>query len=236
MDDVLAQPLGVQSPQQAQQEQWHREQERRSFDVIRVKNPTSKDYFVEWDHRYHKVPAESTADVPRFVATKYCRDMKDKIIHEMGQRMHDEHIAYRVKNGQPAYNNKYEENYATYMTEPYPKTNDWELAAKIYADLWVGLVMEWGKDVPTNVNPRAGEVDSVPAEVKLLQSLETKKVSNSLPVQESPAEMFTNIPPQPATPQYAPPVTPEAPFSFGSMKEELEKEVTLEERADRTSE
>ena len=38
-------------------EAWHKEQFRRSFDTIRVKNPTDKEFFVEWDHRYHRVPA-----------------------------------------------------------------------------------------------------------------------------------------------------------------------------------
>lgn len=226
MDD-LAQPLGTQTPNQATQEAWHREQERRSFDIIRVKNPQSKDYFVEWDHRFHKVPAQSTADVPRFVATKYCRDMKDKIIHEMGQKMHDEQIVDRAKKGLAAFNNKYEENYATYMTDSYPKTNDWNLVAKIYADLWVGLVMEWGKDVPVDVNPKSGEVDSVPAEIKLLQSLDNKKVTDSLPVTgESDIFQTAPIPQQPTAP-----VVPETPFSFGDLKEQvskkdLEKEVT----------
>lgn len=214
MDDPFssAVPYGTQDPAQAKGEAWHREQYRRSLDVIRVKNPTQKDFFIEWDHRFHKVPAQGTADVYRFLATNYCRDMKDKIINEMAQKLHDESIADRAKKGLPAFNNKYEENYATYMTDPFPKTNDWNLAGKIYADLWVGLVSEWGKDDPREVNPRAGEVDLKPEETKLLESLQSKRVSSS----PMPVHGETQV--------------PEPSFSFSSMKqqvnkEELEKEV-----------
>jgi len=216
MDDpfAAAAPYGAQDPVQAKGEAWHAEQYRRSLDIIRVKNPTSKDFFIEWDHRFHKVPANGTADVYRFLATNYCRSMKDQIINEMNQQMHDEAIVERQKKGLPAFNNKYEENYATYMTDPYPKTNDWNLAAKIYADLWLGLVSEWGKDNPNEVNPRAGEVDQKPEEIKILESMQTKRVT-SVPMA---VQGETQV--------------PEPAFSFSSMKqqvnkEELEKEVSV---------
>ena len=216
-----AQDPSTPDPKTAGEEAWHREMYRRSFDTIRVRNPQDQDYFVEWDHRYHRVPANGTADVPRFVAVKFCRDMKDKIIHEMGDQMHAEAIEERKKKGLPAFNNKYEENYATYMTDPFPKTNDWNLAAKIYADLWVGLVNEWGKDTPTYTNPRAGEVDIVAPEQKLLDTLQNKRVEDTKNVSHPPTEPdFTHI--------------PENPFKFSEIKDnltkdELAKEVTADD-------
>jgi len=169
--------FGVPKPRTPQQEVWHREMARRSLDIIRVKNPDKEDFFVEWDHRFHRVPGNATADLPRYIATTYCRDKATDIINKMNQKLHDEFIEARRKKGLPEYTDKNVENNETYMTQTFPKGNDRVLLTKIYGQLWVGLVTEFGKDEPTmNNNARQGEVDLTPLEQKILMDLENRKV------------------------------------------------------------
>lgn len=165
------------------EENWHKEQERRSFDVIRVKNPTNKDYVVEWGKpaTYHRVPANGTADVFRYIATKYCRDMKDLLINEFNQKKHDEEIAERRKKGLAQFESKWHENEATYARPDYKKTNDVKEAVAIYSELWVGLVSEFGKDQPV----QTGSFDNIPTsdEIKALESVANRKISD---IEEKP--------------------------------------------------
>jgi hypothetical protein len=85
MDDTIPGPLDNPSG-----EAFKRELYRRSLDSIRVYNPTDEDYFVEWDGHNHRVPGKNkdTGEgkgmriLPRYIAEKYCREMKNKLINE----------------------------------------------------------------------------------------------------------------------------------------------------------
>lgn len=182
MDDTAFSPsnntVGYSNSQSLKEEAWHREMRRRSNDVIRVSNPTNEDFVVQWDYNYHRIPANSTADVPRYIATKYCRDMKDKIINDQNQKKHDEELKERRKSGFPDFKNKYEENQETYERQDYVRTNNYTVSAEIYDKLWVGVVYEFGKDLPPRKDPRSGEVDITPDEIKILQNLDKKRVSD----------------------------------------------------------
>jgi hypothetical protein len=171
--------FGIRRPYTPSEQQWHREMERRSFDVIRVKNPDKEDFFLEYDHRFHKVPANGTADIHRYLAVNYCRDKAVDIINQINDKLHREDLEKREKSGLPRYKDKYEENWDTYMSNKYPKTNDKDLLTKIYSDLWIGLVYEFGKDEPVFVDKRSGEVDLTPLELKILRTLEGRRVDIS---------------------------------------------------------
>jgi hypothetical protein len=195
MDEDAFSVFGVAKPRTPQQEQWHREMERRSFDIIRVKNPDTVDFFVEWDHRFQRVPAGGTADMARFWAVTYCRNKAVDIINKMGEKLHKEDLEERAKKGLPSYKDKNEEQNETYMTQRYPKTNDRALLTKLYSELWVGLVYEYGKDVPSSApqDARAGEVDLTPLEQKILMELENRRVD--LKQEEKPiVQPVTNVP------------------------------------------
>lgn len=188
--------FGVRKPRTPQEQEWHREMERRSYDIIRVKNPDNFDFFVEWDRRHQRVPALGTADMARFWAVKYCRDKTVDIINRMNDKLHKEDLEERARKGLPSYKDKYEENAETYSTQRYPKTNDRELLTKIYSQLWVGLVYEYGKDMPPMAaqDPRAGEVDLTPLEQKILMELEGRRVD--LSKEEKPAVRPTFVEPE----------------------------------------
>jgi len=59
-----------------------RELQRKSLDSIKVLNITSEDYIVYWDKYPHRVPANSSAVLPRYIATKYVKEMTDKMQQE----------------------------------------------------------------------------------------------------------------------------------------------------------
>jgi hypothetical protein len=213
----VTQVFGVRKPMTTKEEIFHRELERRSLDIIRVKNPDQADFFVEWDKRYWKVPAQATLDVPRYIAIKYCKDKAVDTVNKLTDKMHIKDMEERSAKGLPAFESKWQEAQATYEQPRYPKTNDKELLSKLYSVYWVGLVYEYGKDTPVQYQNQAeAELDMTPIELKIIAELENRRVDlgKETPVQvqePSPFKGFTETP-----------VT---------TKEELAKEVTVDEPA-----
>lgn len=196
MDDVN-EIFGT-KPQSAVEEAWHREQNRKQFDIIRVKSPTSvtvkgvsydlnlmpqamKDHYIMYDiEQYQKVPFGSTIDIPYPRAMLYVKHRKDTIVNYINAKMHDEFIANRRKKGFPDYKDKAEENHETYETQEYPKGNDEELIAELYDQMWMGMTIRAAQDRPPNLdNPRAGEMDMRPNEIRVMESLSRKVVDTS---------------------------------------------------------
>lgn len=230
MDDNFAN-FGGDRIKTPNEEAWHREQERKKYDIIRIKNPTGQDFYVKYDtNQYQKVPANSDIDVPRYIATRYIVHMKDYIVNETAKKMHDDYLKERKEKGHPEYKSKWEENEETYLSSEYPKTNDPKIMAEIIDKLWIGLVYEFGRDVPPdNQNPRSGEVDLTPPEIKILAGLEKRRVSP----EDKPMATFVpqhETPPMPpAPPSEAPEVLTNIPSPFSSMNERLDaNEVTRE--------
>lgn len=213
MDD-LSQAMGGIRPQSPIEEAWHNEQRRKQYDIIRVNNPTNEDFYVMYDvNQYQKVPANSKIDVPRYIATRYITHMKDRIINAMIADKHQKDMEERDKKGFPGYKSKWEENQETYMSSSYPKTDDPKLMTDVIDGLWVGLVYEFGRDIPPeNVNPRSGEVDLTPPEMRILENLDKRRVDPS----DTPVRTYQ--------PTYTPPpsqVPVAPPSSFSQMNERL---------------
>ena len=208
MDDIF-QEMGGARPKTPIEEAWHQEQERKKYDIIRVKNPTSQDFYVKYDtNRFQKIAANSTVDVPRYIAVRYITHQKDAIIHAMAQQKHDEYMKERDEKGLPRYKSKYEENEETYNSSEYPKSNDPKLMEQIISDLWVGLVYEFGRDIPPQtMDPRAGEVNLTPADVQIMEKLDKKRVDP----EDQPVTTYTSAP-IPSSPIASAPL-PESGFS-----------------------
>jgi hypothetical protein len=223
MDGFLNDIGGGQRPMSLVEEAWHQEQKRKMYDIIRVANPTNEDFWVAYDTNQHqRIPANSTIDIPHYIAIRYVNHMKNHLIHREAQRMHDAQLAERDKKGLPRYTDKYTENKETYETTPYPKTNDPAKIADIYGQLWVGTVYEFGRDkMPTNQDPRSGEVNLAPVEQQALEALSKRRVSP----EDGPLAQFQARPstPPPATPP--PPLQP--PTGFADLSHKLDpSEVT----------
>lgn len=202
------------APKTPVEEAWHKEQERKKYDVIRIKNPTSKDFYVKYDiGQFQLIPANLTKDVPQYIAIRYLIHMKDQIINDMIEAKHDKDIEERVSKGFPQFKSVWEENQETYLTAGYPKTDDAKLIAAIFEELWVGIVYEFGRDIPPgNANPRSGEVDLTSPEMKIMEGLSKKRVPDS--------GAFAPVVPS----------APVIPSTFAQMNEQLDaSEVTASE-------
>lgn len=216
------------------EEAWHTEQRRRQYDIIRVKNPTNDDFYVEYDVNQHqRVPANSTVDVPRYIATRYVSHMKDKIVHDLSQKMHDDTIKERNAKGFPNYKSKWEENEETYNSADYPKSNDPKIIVPLINELWVGLVYEFGKDTLPPQDSHSGEVNLSPIEQQVIEQMETKRVDPAdAPViqqnfQPQPIQQFTQSNPTPKSDFVAQPEEDKP--DFGSLNETLDQKLTPEE-------
>lgn len=224
MDDIQ-QAFGGQRPITPIEEAWHNEQRRKQFDVIRVANPTNKPFYFEYDtNQFKRVEANSTLDIPRYMAVRYVKHMKDKIINDMIQEKHDKEIEERKAKGFPGFKSKWEENEETYSNSSYPKTDDPELMTQVMDNLWVGIVYEFRQDqLPEELDPRRGEVDMKPSEVKIMDNLNSKRVAptqQSVTHQQAPSFVPQSMP-QPQQPYQS---------GFSRMNESLSSdEVTINE-------
>lgn len=217
----MDQDIFGQKPKTPIEEAWHKEQERKKYDIIRVKNPTNDDFYVMYDVNQHqKVPANSVIDVPRYIATRYVQHMKDKIVHERAQKMHDAFIAERTKKGLPAYTDKAVENNETYLRQDFPKTNDPKIIEELANELWVGIVHEFGRDVPPPMaNESSGQINLTAPEMQALEKLEHKRVTDTPMEVRSQAYV-----PEPSTASI-----PTPPSGFATMSQKLSaSEVTQE--------
>lgn len=182
MDDIFGQ-----KPKSPREEAWHQQQRQQTYDIVRIKNPTNKDFYIRYDtNQYQKVPANSTLDVPRYKARWYIKHMKDEIINTMIQEKHDAEIADRKKKGFPDYKSKWEENQETYVSESYPKTDDPKLMRDIISELWVGLVLENKSDAPPTGAPTT-QIDLSSSESKILESFENRRITDEVRTVVSPA-------------------------------------------------
>lgn len=167
----------------------HREMYRKSLDKIRVYNPTEQDHVVVWDGFKHVIPSKhkdmgwgkGERVVDRYIAEKYCRDMKNKLIYEQGEEFVEKLIERAT-----------EDMRIKYQTDPYekqrlynqaPSINDEKLIKKIYDTLWLGVEEKFGIDEIVEEND--GIEDNRPVEERILLDMDR-------PVKRPTVEEVTN--------------------------------------------
>lgn len=123
-----------------------REMERKSLDVIRVYNPLGEPFRFMYDSRWFSVPAKGTKDIERFLARHYFHKIAEFIIGQQMLEKGEELLARREKQGQPPFLNKYDENKAIWDNTP--RLDNPELLEKIGDSVILGLVEEYGLDLP----------------------------------------------------------------------------------------
>lgn len=176
-----------------------REMERKSLDIFMVYNPTDKDYFLEWDKRYHRIPARDKdmgfgpgkMELERYLTEKYAREMKNYLINEMAKKQGEDLIAKRKAEGKPDFLDKFEENKEVW--DKVYKTNNPKLIEEVYGDVVLGLVREYGLDRPEDL---PGEVmDTKTPEERIMENMK-KQYKPEVPVDEKPKK--PTHPPKPA--------------------------------------
>src|SRR3990167_1304515 len=129
------------------------EMERRANDILRVYNPTDKDYVIEWDRKngtkLFRVPAKSEASLLRYIAEKYIHEMFEKITTEKIDQSVIIENKRRGDKGFPVMN-RWQEQLQFEGSVSNITPDD---ARKIIAVLYVGLDQEYGIDRIPSAQP-----------------------------------------------------------------------------------
>lgn len=117
-----------------------------SLDIIRIYNPLEFDYKYMWDGYWNTVPAKSYKDVPRYKAKHFFKNISQYLIGQMQIKQGNDLLKKRDDRGLDKILDKYQEN--RQIWDQVPKLNDENLLNQIAEDVLIGLVEEYGKDLP----------------------------------------------------------------------------------------
>lgn len=134
-----------------------REMQRRSLDTLRILNPLDYPFRYQWDGFWHSVPAHGTKDVERYLANHYFKKISATIIGLQAQAFGDQLLKLREKQFGKSFIDKYEENKEVW--DRAPRIDDPDLLKQILDTVIVGLVEEYGMDLPIEGAPDVPKVD-----------------------------------------------------------------------------
>lgn len=154
-----------------------REMYRKSRDTIRIFNPLAIQFRFMHDSFWHTIPAKGTKDVERYLADLYFRKIAQHIIGEMGIKQGEALLVKRKKSGQPDYLDKYAENREIW--DKSPRMDNSELLQKIKEDVILGLVEEYGMELPEEL-PNQPRIDTRDVYEKILSQ------DKRIPLEEKP--------------------------------------------------
>ena len=153
------------------------ELERRVNDLIRVYNPTDKDYIVEWDRRsgvkLFRVPSKQETVLIRYIAEKYIHEMFDFIFT---QKAHEAIIAEnqrRIEKGFAEMDKTLKTNEQFKFEMPFYNPDE-KTSRELIAILYVGVEQEYGIDremPPQELAPQ----DTRPVFDQALESIQKEK-------------------------------------------------------------
>ncbi len=144
-----------------------RELQRKSLDQLRVYNPTEEDYAVIWDGFNHIVPSKSERTLPRYIATKYFKEMINKLIYAEEEEAVSKANSKRNERGNPPLTAQERETYALqYGLHAANEDKRRELMKVLYK----GVAEEYGVDMPLEGKPV--KKDERSTDEKLLAELE----------------------------------------------------------------
>lgn len=182
-----------------QGEAWHNEQRRRSQDLIRVKNPTDKDYTLIWENERFIIPNKDRdigygpgqRVMQRYLAEKYTREMVDKLIFTQADQVLDATKEKLVKRG--ATDIEYNANMEL-MGVKGQRSDNPQVREPLEDEIWMGIEEEFGMDrdfiKPDEPKP-FGFQDP-------FERLKTKRATEAVKAKE----IITEKPTQPPDPQF----------------------------------
>lgn len=155
-----------------------REMYRVSQDDCMIYNPTDEDFIIQWEEFKFPVPNQNKdigwgkgkREVKRYLARWYCTHMKDQLINDLGEKKANEIIAQRRKEGKEEFTDKYVENRQVW--DKIPKTDDPTLIENYMPQLFLGVVREFGGEVPDEI---LATLDTRTNEERVMEELQKKK-------------------------------------------------------------
>lgn len=155
------------NPRAKELDKVRRELQRKSLDQLRVYNPTDKDYAVIWDGFNHIVPSKQERTLPRYIATKYFKEMINQIIYDEEEKAIAEANSKRLERGNPPLTAQERETYALQYGL---HTANEDKRREIMKVLYKGVAEEYGVDMPLEGKPV--KKDERTTDEKLLAELE----------------------------------------------------------------
>ena len=122
----------------------HREMARRAQDIHRVKNPRNEPYRLVWDGFIDIIPANGTADLETYKTDKYLKEMTVLLIREKIQSELDAENQRRRDRGEKEMEKWTGEAQHVLESKVATNLNNPDNQLKIYQELYVGLVKEYG--------------------------------------------------------------------------------------------
>lgn len=192
---------------EASMELVRREMQRKSLDTIRIYNPLDRPFRYMYDGFWHQVPAKGTKDEPRYLAMHFFKKISNELIGQQMIAKGEELLKLREKQLGKSFIDKYEENREIW--DRTPRMDDPELLKKIAEIVIVGVVEEYGMELPEETAQPTKPVDLRSIHDQIFSSVDIKRVP-----QEEPTPVI-----QPSTP---PTESPKYPIN----KKKLAQEVT----------
>lgn len=156
-----------------QMEITRREMLRKSQDIIRIYNPLDFPFKYQWDGFWHSIPAQGTKDIPRFLANHFFKKIADYMIGQQMLKQGEELLALRENQLGKKFLDKYEENKEVW--DRTPRLDDADLRRAVRDTVIIGIVEEYGFDVPAMDNTQTSTpVDFRPADDQLLSEIDNK--------------------------------------------------------------
>lgn len=176
---------------ETEMEMRRREAARRSMDTIRVYNPLDTTFSFMYDRYWHRVPAKSEKDFPRYLAMHFFKKISDEIINNKIQTEGQALKAKREKETGQEFKDPYEENVQVW--DKMPKLNDPKLINDIKKTVIVGMVEEYGMDqVPEEKTPD-GPVDFRPIHEQAFDDINQVTISRDTPLRENKATLEKEV-------------------------------------------
>lgn len=130
---------------------YKRELQRKSLDTLMVANPTDQEYKVIWDKRIFPVPPKHVdmgygrgkMQLPRYIAEKYAKEMKDFLINQMNKEKSEKMLADHYAKGREELS-KHDENLKIH--DKGIRTDNETQIAQMYDKLILGVVQEYSAD------------------------------------------------------------------------------------------
>jgi hypothetical protein len=148
-----------------------RELSRRSLDTIRIYNPLDKVFSYMFDGYWHRVPAKSYDDIYRYLANHFFKKICDYMINEQISLKGAELKELREKQMGRQFLDHYDENVEVW--NKVPRKDDEQLIAQIKKTVVIGLVREYGLDLPPELEKQnIPSTDFRPVHERMLDEIE----------------------------------------------------------------
>lgn len=174
---------------------WHKEQERKSNDIIRVYNPTDQDYVIEWDRangtKLFRVPAKQEVPLVRYIANRYVKQMYHKILREKTQQAIIDENESRVNKGMAEMGKNVKSGEQLKFETTFVNEIQNKEGAQLISTLWVGVEQEFGIDSGPIAGAEPEMADNRSLFQKTLEDIQDRRVGE-IKQTENPPESSTS--------------------------------------------